>query len=72
MNSIYGTTIIKPVETDTIMKDSRDYFEKYVSLNYTYIDSVLESNGRYYIRKICLILIMFTVGLKSYPCVTGL
>ena len=28
MNSMYGKTIIKPVETDTIEKDSRDDFEK--------------------------------------------
>ena len=26
MNSMYGKTIIKPVETDTIIKDSRYYF----------------------------------------------
>ena len=28
MNSMYGKTIIKPVETDTIVKDNRDDFEK--------------------------------------------
>ena len=28
MNSIYGKTIIKPVETDTIVKDNRGDFEK--------------------------------------------
>ena len=67
MNSMYGKTMIKPVETDTIIKDSRDEFEKYISLNYNYIDSVLV-NGRYYIKKklnqLCLILIMFIVGLN--------
>ena len=31
MNSMYGKTIIKPVETDTIVKDNRDDFEKYIS-----------------------------------------
>ena len=30
MNSMYGKTVIKPVETDTIVKDSRDDFEKYI------------------------------------------
>ena len=32
MNSMYGETIIRPVETDTIMNDSRDDFETYVHL----------------------------------------
>ena len=42
MNSMYGKTIIKPVETDTITKDTREDSEKYISYNYNYIDSVLE------------------------------
>ena len=33
MNSMYDKTIIKPVETDTIVKDNRDDFEKYISYN---------------------------------------
>ena len=52
MNSMYGETITKPVETDTIIKYSKDDFEKYISLNYNHIDSVLEVNGRYYIKKV--------------------
>ena len=52
INSMYGKTIIKPVETDTIIKDNREDFEKYISYNYNYIDSVLEVNGRYYIKKV--------------------
>ena len=52
MNSMYGKTITEPVETDTMIKDSKDDFGKYISLNYNYIDSVLEFNGRYYIKKI--------------------
>ena len=52
MNSMYGKTINKPVETDTTMKDSRDDFEKYISLNYNYIDSGLEVNQRYHIKKV--------------------
>ena len=40
------------METDTIIKDSQHDFEKYVSLSYTYIDSALEVNGRYYIKKV--------------------
>ena len=51
-NSMYEKTIIKPIETYTITKDSQTDFEKYVSLNHNYVDSVLEVNGRYYIKKI--------------------
>ena len=49
---MYGKTIIKPVETDTIIKANRDDFEQQISYNYNYIDSVLEVNGRYYIKKV--------------------
>jgi hypothetical protein len=56
MNSMYGKTIIKPVETDTIVKDNRDDFEKYISYNYNYIDSVIEVNGKFYIKKVKSIL----------------
>ena len=52
MNSMYGKTIIKPVEIDTIVKDSRGYFGEYISLNVNYIDSVLEVNGRYDIKQV--------------------
>ena len=52
MNSMYGKTIIKPIEPDTIIRYSQHDFEQYVSLNYNYIDSVLEVNGRYYIKNI--------------------
>ena len=44
MNSMYGKTIVKPVETDTIVKDNRDDFEKSISHNYNYIGSVIEVN----------------------------
>ena len=50
MNSMYGKTIIKPVETDTIVKNNRDDFGKYISYNYNYIDSVIEVNGKFYIK----------------------
>ena len=49
---MYGKTIIKPVETDTVVKDSQEDFEKYISLNYKYIDYVLEVNGRYYTKQV--------------------
>ena len=52
MNSMYGTTIIKPAGTDPAIKYSRDDFEKYISLNYNYVDNVLEVNGRYYTKQV--------------------
>ena len=56
MNSMYGKTIIKPVETDTIVKDNKTYFETYMSYNYRYIDSVIEVNGTHYSNKVKSIL----------------
>ena len=52
MNSMYGKTIIKPVETYTIVKDNRDDFEKYISYTFNYIDSVTEVNGTFCIKKV--------------------
>ena len=49
MNYVYGKTISKPIETDTIIRNSRHDCGKYVALNYRYVDSVV--NGRYYIEK---------------------
>ena len=39
VNSMYGQTIIKPVETDTIITYSRYDSEIYISLDYNYIDT---------------------------------
>ena len=72
MNSMYGKTIIKPVETYTIVKGNRDDFEKYISYNYNYIDSVIEVNDKVYIKKLnqsYLILIMSIVVLRSWTWV---
>ena len=52
MDPMYGKTLIQPIETDIIIKDSRDDFEKYSSLNYNCIDGALEVNGRYYIKQV--------------------
>ena len=50
MNSMYDKTIIKPVETYTVVKDNIDDFEKYISYSYNYIDSVIEVNVKHYIQ----------------------
>ena len=52
MNSMYGKTITKPIEPYTIIAYSQHDSERYVSLNYNYIDSVSEVNGRYYIKEV--------------------
>ena len=59
VNSMYGKTIIKPVETNTIVKDNRDEFGKYISYNYNYIDSVIEVHGKFYFKKVKSILSHF-------------
>ena len=56
MNSMYGKTVIKPIETDTMIQDNNDYFGTCISCNYNYLDSVLEVNGRYYIKQVISIL----------------
>ena len=47
---MYGETIIKPVETDIIVKDNKNDFEEYISLNYNYNGSVIEVTGQFYIK----------------------
>ena len=51
MNSMYGKTILKPIETETVVKPEQDY-HKYVSFNYNYIQSSIKVGDRYYIKKI--------------------
>ena len=55
MNSMYGKTILKPIETETVVKTEQDY-HKYVSFNYNYIQSSIKVGDRYYIKKIKTIL----------------
>ena len=43
---MYGNTIMKPIETYTIVKDNRQYFGKHISYNYNCIDSAIEVNGQ--------------------------
>ena len=59
MTSMYGKTIIKPIEAHTIIKDNKDDVGKYISYGYNYFGSVLEVNGRYYINKVKSILSHF-------------
>ena len=75
MKSMYGTTIIKPIETYTVVKDNQTDFEKYMSYNYNYIESVLKVDDRYHIEKVKSILSHYNYvhcGVKllsmSKPC----
>ena len=52
MNAMYAKTIIKLVETDTIVNDNKDDFGKYTPYKYKSIDSVVEVNGIYYIKQV--------------------
>ena len=52
MNSMYGKTILKPVETDTVVENIEEYFATYISYSYNYIGSVIEVNGTYYMKKV--------------------
>ena len=56
MNSMYGKTIIKPLETYTVVNFNKDVFEKCIYYNYNYIDSVIQFNGTYYIKTVTSIL----------------
>ena len=50
MNSMYGKTILKPIETETVVVKDNDY-EKYVSYNYNFVYSAVKVGDRYYIKK---------------------
>ena len=60
MNSMYGKTILKPIETETIVKQEK-YYHKYVSFNYNYIQSSVKVGDRYYIKKIKVYLTMLSI-----------
>ena len=51
MNSMYGKTILKPIETETVVKH-KDEYDKYVNYNYNSIQSSIPVGNRYYIKKI--------------------
>ena len=51
MNSMYGKTILKPIETETIVKQKKNY-HRYVYFNYNYIQSSVKVGDRDYIQKL--------------------
>ena len=52
MGSMYGKTIIKPIETDTVVKYNQNDFGKHMSYNYNYIESVLKADDKYYVKEV--------------------
>ena len=55
MNSMYGKTILKPIDTEIVVK-TEQYYHNYVSFNYNCIQSSIKVGDRYYIKKIKTIL----------------
>ena len=71
MNSMYGKTIIKPIETDTTIKGSRDDFGNVRHLIIIILVVCKKLMGDIILKQLnplCLIFIMFTLGLEIYPC----
>ena len=52
VNSMYGKTMLKPIETQPIIKYGIDAYNKYVSYNYNYIDNITQVGDRYNIKKV--------------------
>jgi len=51
MNSMYGKTILKPIEVDTVVVPEWR-FEKYINYNYNFIQSCIHVHDKYYVKKI--------------------
>ena len=47
---MYGKTILKPIETQTIIKYGVEAYDKYVSYNYNHIESITHVGDRYSIK----------------------
>ena len=47
---MYGKTILKPIETETVVK-TIDQYDKYISFNYNFMQSSIKAGDRYYIKK---------------------
>ena len=43
---------LKPIETQTIIKDGYEAYEKYVSYNCNHIDNITQVGDRYFIKQI--------------------
>ena len=50
MNSMYGKTILKPIETETVVKTIPEY-EKYIIFNYNLIESAIKVGDTYHVNK---------------------
>ncbi len=56
MNSIYGKLLQRPITTETVIKDSEEAFNKFLELNYNFIESAIQvqlgNKHKYYIQRI--------------------
>jgi hypothetical protein len=44
--------VLRPIQTQTIIKDGVEAYDKYVSCNYNNIESITQVGDRYFIKKI--------------------
>ena len=51
LNSLYGRSILRPIETDTVVVPA-DRYVKFVSMNYAFIHSAIQVGPRWYVKKI--------------------
>ncbi len=55
MNSIYGKLLQRPITTETVIKDSEEAFNKFLELNYNFIESAIQvqlgNKHKYYIQR---------------------
>ena len=64
MNSMYGKTILKPIETETVVKTEQD-FNKYVCFNYNCIQSSIKVGDRCQFARGSLFLMIYKGGLVT-------
>ena len=48
MNSMYGKTILKPIETETVVNTIPEY-EKHIRFNYNLIESAIQVGDKYHV-----------------------
>ena len=50
MNSMYGKSIIKPIETDIKVSNSKDKFDDYIYINHCMVEETNEIGNKYFVK----------------------
>ena len=50
MNSMYGKSIIKPIETDIKAFNSKNKFDDYIYLNHSMVEETNEIGNKYFVK----------------------